>query len=191
MSTSQPPEDNQDSANEPLPDELQQRLEGLVIASSMGPDGLEILTTPERIIEVLTVLAHQLDRPYDMLIDMCGIDSGDDLQVVYRLCRCSSAETAVVKVTVPRSAPRVPTATGLWQLAHWAEREISDMFGITFEGHPDPRPLLLPDDFVGFPLRKDFEYREEQPYLKRDSMREDLASAFERPAAEAEAETTP
>lgn len=174
MSTDQSPEDNQDTANKPLPQELQQALAGLITAGSVGPEGVEITTTPEHIIAVLRALARQLDRPYDMLTDMCGVDRGDDLQVVYRLYRRYSADAAMVKVTVPRAAPRLPTATGLWCLANWAEREIAEMFGITFEGHPDPRPLLLPEDFEGFPLRKDYEYPEDHPFLRPDPAREDL-----------------
>ncbi len=174
MSADQPPEHDEDISKEALPPELQQALAGLITAGALGPEGVEMITTPEHIIATLTALARQIDQPYDMLTDMCGVDQGDELQVVYRLYRRYSAEAAVVKVTIPRSAPRLPTATGLWALANWAEREIADMFGIIFEGHPDPRPLLLPDDFAGSPLRKDYEYPKDHPYLCRDPAREDL-----------------
>lgn len=176
MTDNQLPDNGQESPQEPLPPELQQILEGLITTGGIGVQGVEIVTTPEHIMAVLTTVARQIDQPYDMLTDVCGVDRGDELQVVYRLYRRYSAEAAVVKVAVPRSAPRLPTATGLWALANWAEREIADMFGITFEGHPDPRPLLLPDDFAGSPLRKDYEYPKDHPYLCRDPAREDLGS---------------
>ena len=179
MSTDLPRDDERPPDREPLPEELQQALAGLITSGGVGPEGVEILTTPEHIIPALTALAQQLDRPYDMLTDICGLDLGDDLQVVYRLYRRHATESAVVKVTVPRGAPRVPTATALWKIANWPEREIAEMFGIAFEGHPDPRPLLLSEDIEGFPLRKDYQYREDHPYLTRDPRREDLAAGAE------------
>jgi len=176
MTDNQSPANNQDLSKEPLPPELQQVLEGLISAGSTGPEGIEIVAAPEQAIEVLTALKEKAVAPYDMLTDICGVDLGDDLQIVYRLYQCYSAESAVVKVTLPRQAPRIPTATGLWKLAAWPEREIAEMFGITFDGHPDPRHLLLPDDFAGYPLRKDYEYPQEHPYLAPDPIREDLLS---------------
>jgi len=179
MTDNQSPANNQDLSKEPLPPELQQVLDGLISAGSTGPEGIEIVATPEQAIEVLTALKEKAVAPYDMLTDICGVDLGDDLQIVYRLYRCYSAESAVVKVTLPRQAPRIPTATGLWKLAAWPEREIAEMFGITFDDHPDPRHLLLPDDFAGYPLRKDYEYPQGHPYLERDPIREDLLSGEE------------
>jgi NADH:ubiquinone oxidoreductase subunit C len=62
----------------------------------------------------------------------------------------------VLKAQLPREDPRVPTVEGVWPVANWHEREGYDMFGVTFEGHSDPRRILLPDDWEGHPLRKDW-----------------------------------
>ena len=61
-----------------------------------------------------------------------------------------------VKVRVPGDDPRVPTLSGIWRSANWAEREAYDLFGILFDGHPDLRRILMPEDWEGFPLRKDY-----------------------------------
>ena len=66
----------------------------------------------------------------------------------------------------------MPTLTGLYNTANWAEREISEMFGVIFEGHPDPRKLLLPEDWQGYPLRKDYQ-RPDHPYLAPEPLHED------------------
>ena len=176
MTDQQPTDNNQHLNQQPLPSPVQQALEGLIVEGKVGPEGIQIVTSPEHAIGVLTVLKEQLAEPFDMLTDICGVDRGDQLQVIYRLYRSYSADAAVVKVTMPRTAARVPTAAQLWQIAAWPEREIAEMFGITFEGHPDPRHLLLPDDFEGYPLRKDYQYRKDHPYLKPDPTREELGA---------------
>lgn len=63
-----------------------------------------------------------------------------------------------VRVVVERDDPHIPTVSHLWPAAEWHEREAYDLMGITFEGHPDPRRILCPDDWVGHPLRKDYEF---------------------------------
>ena len=68
----------------------------------------------------------------------------------------------MLKVSVPRDRPRLPSAAGLWKNADWLEREQFDLLGVVFDGHPDLRRLLLPDDWVGHPMRKD--YREAAEY---------------------------
>jgi NADH-quinone oxidoreductase subunit C len=68
-----------------------------------------------------------------------------------------------VKVQVPGTEPRCPTLSGVWQSANWAEREAYDFFGILFDGHPDLRRILMPDDWEGFPMRKDYPVQIKDP----------------------------
>jgi len=77
------------------------------------------------------------------------------MEVVYHLFSYGHRHTFVLKVHLDREQPRVPTVEGVWGVANWHEREAYDLFGIVFEGHSDLRRILLPDDWVGWPLRKD------------------------------------
>ena len=80
-----------------------------------------------------------------------------DFSVVYHLQNFSTRELLTVRVRVPREAPVVQSVTAVWSTALWGERETYDMYGIEFEGHPDLRRILLPEDWTGHPLRKDYE----------------------------------
>ncbi len=73
-----------------------------------------------------------------------------------RAKRVERAQRLRLRVRVPGDDPRVPTVSGVWPVANWAEREAYDFFGITFDGHPDLRRILMPEDWEGFPLRKDY-----------------------------------
>lgn len=163
-------------AVQPLPDEWQAAVGDLIVEGCLRRGVPELVTTPEQIIALLERL-RALDPAYNRLTDMCGVDRGEHLQVVYFLCRGYSGDMAVVKVNVPRDG-RVPTATGLWALANWCEREIAEMFGVTFTGHPDPRHLLLPEDWVGYPLRKDYVYDREHEWTRPDPLRENPAEVL-------------
>ena len=95
-----------------------------------------------------------------MLIDLCGVDTGEEMQVVYHLSSSTSGDW--LRVIVPgldRTAPRVASATFMWPGAEWMEREVFDMFGIRFRNHPDLRRILLWKDFPAHPLRKDYPLR--------------------------------
>jgi NADH-quinone oxidoreductase subunit C len=79
---------------------------------------------------------------------------------VYHLYSFALNQKLVVKVLVPKSNPVVPTVSDVWATANWHEREAFDMFGMTFEGHPDLRRILCPEDWEGYPLRKDYKVQE-------------------------------
>ena len=98
-----------------------------------------------------------------MLLCMSAVDYPENVQVVYILQSLEPERTLVVKTEAPYDDPVVPTVTGVWRAADWYEREAHDLFGVSFDGHPDLSPLLLYDEFEGFPGRKEFpfyEYRE-------------------------------
>lgn len=77
--------------------------------------------------------------------------------MVYHLRSMQTDETVVIKIQLDRDQPVVATVSDIWRTAEFHEREAFEMFGVQFTGHPDLRKLILPDDFEGFPMRKDFE----------------------------------
>jgi len=105
---------------------------------------------------------------FTMLSDLCGVDRGpeDDprFEVNYQLFSTTKFYRMRLKVLLGEDDPRVPTVSTVWRTANWHERETFDMFGVVFEGHPDLRRILLPDDWQGHALRKDFPLRGFEPY---------------------------
>jgi NADH-quinone oxidoreductase subunit C len=93
---------------------------------------------------------------FDRLGMVTAVDRNDEFELVYRLQSRDLRAGMFLKTSVPRSAPIVPSMCDLWPAANWQEREVYDLFGIVFEGHPDLRRILLPEDWTGHPLRKDY-----------------------------------
>jgi NADH-quinone oxidoreductase subunit C len=118
----------------------------------------------ERLLEVMQALRDDPALGFDFLQNLTAVDWMKDglLQVVYHLYSYAHRHEIVVKVDLPRDRPRVPSVVGLWKNADWLEREQFDLLGVVFEGHPDLRRLMMPDDWVGHPMRKD--YREASEY---------------------------
>ena len=123
-----------------------------------------------------SVLAHCRDEAalaFDVLMDLTAVDyskfpgreDGPRFEVVYHLYSIPRNHRLRLKVRVDEDDASVPTAVGLWPIANWLEREVWDMFGIRFEGHPDLRRLLLYEEFVGHPLRKDYPIERRQPLI--------------------------
>ncbi len=116
----------------------------------------------EFILESLRLLREDPDLDFDFLSDICGIDwlgREPRFEVVYNLYSLNHNSRIRLKVKVEESQPSLPSAVNIWPTADWHEREVFDLFGINFEGHPDLRRILNPDDFKGFPYRKDFPIR--------------------------------
>jgi len=114
----------------------------------------------ERIVEVCRFLKEDPGCGMLLLADLCGVDMvrlrpAPRFDVVYHLTNTGTGGRIALKVAVEEGG-EVPTVTGVWRGADWHEREAFDMFGIVFAGHPDPRRILMPEDFDAFPLRKDF-----------------------------------
>jgi NADH-quinone oxidoreductase subunit C len=136
-----------------------------------------IEVAPEGLIDVCRFLKTDPELRFDMLncitvVDYLEVDpkkaakTGWDphLEVVYHLSSISRKHTLVVKVKLPRwqndepgRLPEVPTVSGVWRTADWHEREVFDLSGVIFVGHPDLRRILCPEDWEGHPLRKDYE----------------------------------
>jgi NADH-quinone oxidoreductase subunit C len=114
------------------------------------------------------------DLGYDFLCDLCGVDylgRAPRFQVVYNIYNIGAKDRLRVKVPVEESDARVDTVSGVWATANWHERECWDLMGITFTGHPDLRRILMPADWVGHPLRKDYPVQgpDREPYQGRVS----------------------
>ena len=120
-------------------------------------DTVELIIAAASVPQVMQTLHDDDDLRYDILSDLCGVDTGQTLQVVYHLWSpLSAAWLRVIADGLSRDDPRIPSITFIWGGAEWAEREAYDMFGINFEGNRDLRRIYMPPDYLGFPLRKDF-----------------------------------
>ena len=95
---------------------------------------------------------------FDLLLDHTAIDwiEKSSFELLYTLYSTRTGQKLLVSVTIPRAKPVVPTVSRIWPIAEWQEREVYDLFGIEYDDHPDLRRVFLEDDWVGFPLRKDY-----------------------------------
>ena len=125
------------------------------------------ITLPkEKLVEVCVELHSNAKTYFDYLSCITGVDNGLEkatMEVIYHLYSIPFNHHCILKVIEPRSAqvlPTVPSVIGIWKSADWHEREIFDLLGINFEGHPDLRRILLPADWEGYPLRKDYSQQE-------------------------------
>jgi NADH-quinone oxidoreductase subunit C len=115
-----------------------------------------MVVDPAAISEVCEFLKTDPEIAMDCLSNQSGGDYKDRIEVVYHLFSYRHRHGAVLKVKLPRDNPSVATVERLWNSANWMEREIFDLLGVNFEGHSDLRRLLMPEDWPGYPLRKDF-----------------------------------
>ncbi|MEP6924491.1 MAG: NADH-quinone oxidoreductase subunit C [Pyrinomonadaceae bacterium] len=125
-----------------------------------------LIVASEFIVDVCWFLKTRYQ--FDFLSDICGADRGaeDDprFEVNYHLFSTKTYNRLRLKVLLPEDEPHVSTVTSVWRTANWHERETYDMFGVIFDGHPDLRRILLPSDFDGHALRKDYPLRGFEPY---------------------------
>ena len=122
-----------------------------------GDATLEV--APARVHDVLHYLGSRDQEPWGFLASLHGCDYLPDeprLGVHYQLLSMERTDRLNVKTRVPVDHPRVPTVVDLFPTADFQEREVYDMFGVIFEGHPDLRRILMPEDYEGFPQRRDF-----------------------------------
>ncbi len=167
-----------------------QKLLGDVILSTStfrGDDTLVIKAA--HVARVMKTLHDDAELAMDFLVDLTAVDRfaldlGETntiprFEVVYHLRSMKSGARLRVKAQLddvltadggldPLSAPEIDTVVPLWPGANWYEREVFDMFGIHFRNHPDPRRILLYEEFVGYPLRKDYPKEKRQPLVRRD-----------------------
>jgi NADH-quinone oxidoreductase subunit C len=138
---------------------LQQKF-GAELSESSFRDNRRIDVPAAKVFDLLSSLKS--DHGFDMLIDLTAVDyleyegATDRFGVLYMLLNMTSGERLIVRTAVNLPEPKLPTVYSLWRGCDWLEREVFDMFGIVFEGHPDLRRILMPEEFTSFPLRKDY-----------------------------------
>lgn len=120
-----------------------------------------VIVPAEIIREVALHLRDDGELLFDTLMCLSGVDNADGtLGVVYHLDSMKLRHKVTVKVIVPADNPHVPTCDRVWRIAEWHEREAFDLVGVIFDGNQDLRRILLPEDWEGHPLRKDYEVPE-------------------------------
>ncbi|HEY9048697.1 MAG TPA: NADH-quinone oxidoreductase subunit C [Ohtaekwangia sp.] len=122
-----------------------------------------LVVNHEKLVAVCTVLREDASTYFDMLSCVTGIDNGVQaatMEVVYNLYSIPYNFQLMIRVMLPRENPAVESLTHIWKSADWLEREVFDMYGIIFHNHPDLRRILMPADWEGYPLRKDYQHQE-------------------------------
>ena len=140
---------------------------------------LAITVKRERIAQICEFLMRPEGGEYNMVVDICGVDylkmdREPRFEVVYHLNSLKSHHRIRLKAPVPESDTKLPTITHLCKAANWFEREVYDLYGITFTGHPDLRRILTHDEFVGHALRKDYPVDRRQELRRPTPFAEEL-----------------
>lgn len=124
----------------------------------------------EYLYDICRALKAEPELEFVLLSDICSLDWLGDVEekegrfeVIYNLYSLKSKYRLLLKVRLTESEPTIDTVTTIWQGANWMEREVFDLMGITFVGHPDLRKIVTPDELEGYPLRKDYPLTYEMP----------------------------
>lgn len=123
------------------------------------------------LLPVCDALHRNPETYFDMLSCISGIDNGPDMgtmEIAYNFYSIPFNLHLMLKIKVSRDGAEVPSLTTRWKAANWLEREVFDMYGIRFQNHPDLRRILLPADWEGHPLRKDYKHQEYYKNIKVD-----------------------
>lgn len=136
---------------------LKERFPDTVIETTYFRDELTVTVKKEGILSLARFLKEELS--FDFMADICGVDylgREPRFEVVYHLLATGSRSRLRIKVPVSEESSALDSVSSVWKAANWFEREAYDMYGISFNGHPDLRRILNPEDVGGYPLRKDF-----------------------------------
>jgi NADH-quinone oxidoreductase subunit C len=152
---------------------LRERFGDRVVDSHAHRGDHTVVLARDTLAEALRWCRDEPDLRFDLLVDLTAVDylkfpgreDGPRFEVVYHLYSVAHNHRIRLKVLVDEDDAEVATASELWPIANWLEREVWDMFGIRFAGHPDPRRLLMYEEFVGHPLRKDYPVERRQPLI--------------------------
>jgi NADH-quinone oxidoreductase subunit C len=158
-------------------DRLKRKFGEAITGSNLTAIDPWIEVSPQGLVPLCMYLRDEPDLRFNLLNCISAVDYFEPdpkkaakaefqphIEVVYHLWSLPHKTSLVIKVVLPRwkndtsgELPEVPTVSGVWRTADWHEREVYDLSGINFVGHPDPRRILCPEDWVGYPLRKDYE----------------------------------
>lgn len=161
----EPPIPKEPSPNQPRLDRAAALIREQVAADAVDeayinePDGHRpyLVIKPEHWIRTAQLLKENGEFGLNYLRNVSGTDMETHLEVVYHLVSLDTRHEYGIKIKTDREKPSVDSVTPVWATANWNEREIYDLFGIDFPGHPDLRRIMMPDDWIGHPLRKDYE----------------------------------
>lgn len=142
-----------------IADRIKEKFPGEVQNVASFRDQVSVTVKRDRILDICLFLRRDPDIEMDFLSDLCGVDyQGREFryEVVYHLLSLKHNNRIRIKALVPESDPSIESVVAVWSGANCHERETYDLFGIVFQGHPDLRRILLPEDWEGYPLRKDY-----------------------------------
>lgn len=139
---------------------LQQEIPGVQLDPAPSIDvQTTVYASRDDVPALARALRTRADLRFDLLVELTAVDyhpRDPRFEVVYMLVSTELKHRLRLKVRLSAEDARIATVTGIWPAANWLEREVWDLFGIEFAGHPDPRRLLMPEDWQGYPLRKDY-----------------------------------
>lgn len=138
---------------------LKKTLAGRLLSVETFRDQTTLIVQPDGLVDAATLLRDDPDLKFDLLAALTAIDYWPEeprFAVVYQFFSLENKVFIGMRVPVEGTQPEVPTLEGVYPNANWHEREVFDMFGIKFEGHSDPRRIIMPHDWEGHPLRKDY-----------------------------------
>lgn len=154
-----------------IPEQVLQKFPQAVIANHDFRGDETVVIKKEALVSVMRFLKEDPGLDFNVLMDLSAVDYSTfgeprtRFEVVYHLYSISKNHRVRIKVPVEEGDSVLPTVTTLWQAADWYEREVWDMFGIRFEGHPNLKRILMYEEFVGHPLRKDYPVNKRQPLI--------------------------
>lgn len=142
------------TSESPAVSRIREKFPDAVLASTVAIDVPTLTVDPARVLEIARFLKDELD--YKLPVLCTGVDLKTELESVWHLLNINTGEFLALKTKLDRENPRVASLTPIWAGMDWHERESYDLLGIIYVDHPDLRRILLPDDWEGFPLRKDY-----------------------------------
>ena len=144
-------------------------------------DQVSLLVKKSRIFEIMTYLHDSANLSFDYLADLCGVDylgrKDHRFEVVYNLLSIKHNHQIRIKALVTEIDCSIDSVVGIWAGANWHERECYDMFGISFHNHPDLRRVLMPEDWEGYPLRKDYPLKSDLGEKEWNGLKEVIETA--------------